>query len=287
MLRILTNWRFYAFPWILVLSACRMGEEPKPASETRALGEAPGLPGRILKEALAEVDLSAEQRAKVDDLIASTRKALAPTRQARSELLMAVAASVRAGAPDEARIRAKVEALKGAFTAAKPTLAENLNQLHGLLDASQRKALVAALRGRIEAHVKAQHGEGPHGMRGHHGPPKFLRRLAEALGVTDEQRQAIHDRIHEAFPGHGARFHARRGEMKRHLDGLAAAFQGDRFDAHAIDLPGPHHDHQAMLDKAFGLGRTVASLLSADQRERLAAHLEERAKGVADGLLEE
>ena len=39
-------------------------------------------------------------------------------------------------------------------------------------------------------------------MRGHRGP-RMLKHLATMLGISPEQRQAFHDRIHAAFPGHG------------------------------------------------------------------------------------
>lgn len=283
-----------ALPCLLALSACRMGEEPKPAAETKAAQEppAPGFPGKLMKEALAELDLTAEQRAQVDGLVASTQEALGGTRTARAELLREVAASVRAGTPAEERIRAKVEALKASFEKVKPTLAENLNRLHDLLDASQRKALVTALRAKMEAHVKAHGGEGPEGPDGHHGMhghrgPRMLKHLATMLGISSEQRQAFHDRIHAAFPGHGKRFHARKGEMKKRLEALAVEFQSESFDARKIELPGPHADHDALLDKAFGLGRSLVSLLTAEQRDRLATHLEERAKAIAEGTAEE
>ena len=271
MIRYLTHWKLYALPWMFLALACGRAGDAQTQQKTAELKQKAGFPGKVLLDALQDVDLRDDQRADVVALMEDTRKRLAPLRLERAKLLRDAAAAVRAGGVDETAIRSRVKTLKAAFDQAKPGLIQNLNKLHGLLDEDQRRQLVDALHERIKTRMHG-HGPGAHG-----GPHKFLKRLAAKLGLTGRQEDNIRARLKEEFPHHPAEARKRHQKIRDEMRAAAEAFVADGFDAAKLALWSHHERQEQHLDKIIGVSKVVLPVLSIEQREHIATHLEQRA----------
>jgi Spy/CpxP family protein refolding chaperone len=183
-----------------------------------------------LGEALDALPLRADQRASVEQLKADLKAQSAPVRAAHERVMEAVAASVEAGAVDHATIDPAVSAAQAAAEANRPSFQDAANRLHAILDAGQRQQLVDALRARMHG----RHGL-LHGLRGGDG----LARVADELGLSDDQRTAIQSRFEALRQSERAAHEQDRATMRDHFDhmkAIAEAFVSDTFDAHALGL---------------------------------------------------
>lgn len=279
--RFTKHWKVYALPWMFLAMACSRGDDGETAQKTAALEKKAGFPGKVLLAALDDVDLRDDQRAEVVRLMEATRDLLAPLRRERAQLLRDAAASVRAGAVDGAAIKDRVHQMKGTFDQAKPALIRNLDQLHALLNQSQRRQLVDALHERTKEHLRA-HGLGPGagarpgpGARG--GPHRFLGRLAARIGLTAHQQADIRDRLRDKLPHHPERARRHHQAMRERMRAAAEAFVADDFEAADLEIWSHHEHRKGKLDKILGVSRVVLPILSVAQRARIASRLEQRA----------
>jgi Spy/CpxP family protein refolding chaperone len=210
-------------------------------------------PGGMLKGiALEDLDLSAEQRAKIEALFEKD----APTDEAREEhaaKARALAVAVRAGRVDVASLTEK--------DATRPDLrarfATDLDALHALLTPAQRADLVAALKER--APKGPPEGRGPH-----EGGPDLLR----GISVTDLQREAIAKALTDA----GIAPSPKKVDKKAKMDAVLTAFVRDDFEADAV-LPEPPEGAPGPRRRIAALA-VVVPLLTPDQRDQLAARIE-------------
>lgn len=154
-------------------------------------------------------------------------------------------------------------------------MASVLSDLHGMLGKQQRARVVAMCRDRAEGPPPAPpEGERPRGERGRRpGGPPGIEHLLRGVTMNDGQREKIEDALAAAgiAPPEGP---PPRDEMEKHRAAEAAlldAFAGDDFDAasampSAAGMPKPPSFVKVL--------KVVVPLLSADQREQLAASLE-------------
>jgi Spy/CpxP family protein refolding chaperone len=106
-----------------------------------------GGPEMLLRAALGEIDLRADQKEKIDSL-ASELRAARPEKDGALE--KALAAGVRAGSFDESLLQKQYSEIETRAKEHAAKLSSVLNQLHQTLDAGQRSALVAALEKRMK-----------------------------------------------------------------------------------------------------------------------------------------
>jgi Spy/CpxP family protein refolding chaperone len=273
----------------LALAGC--GASPDPESTTAsaqeplnapagegAQGRDPKMHGRggpmmIFHEALSSLDLTADQKSKIQGALDAVKAEHAPgDREGGRALFADVSAQVRAGKIDEAAIQAKLDELKADHQGDREGMASALQTLHDTLTKDQRTKLVASMRAKMEEHERAMgdrheaHGPPPDGA----GPP-FL----HGLDLKDDQKAKIDKALADAGidkPEMGkARFDEMRAKMKAGLD----AFAADTFDAKAevakVADGGPR-DHMGKMVKALAV---IVPLLDDAQRQKLADHLAE------------
>ncbi|MFH2008607.1 MAG: Spy/CpxP family protein refolding chaperone [bacterium] len=256
-------------------------------------------PGKLIVKALAELELRADQRAKVDGLVTQTKAQLATTRSARAALMRAAARQIRAGKVNQEQLAALAEKLKADFVKARPQLVAALNSLHATLDAEQRRQLVDKLKAMHHGRMKKHFGDdavsphGIHGKRGFHGHHGFggghrrLKRIASKLGLTQGQQDRIADVIqngiramHPDGDKSEAGFHGFHGRIQA----AVKAFLSDDFDAAKLPFLSDAHQpaFHGKLQKILTMGQAILPILSADQRAKIATHLEYRADLLSD-----
>lgn len=209
--------------------------------------------------ALDKIDLRADQKAQIASIKKELRAEAAPVRDAKKELAEALASQIESGAIDEAALQPKETKLANAVEATKPDLEAALDKLHSVLDASQRKAFVEHLRmGGIEKEEGLGHAH--------------MKKIAEELGLTKEQKEAIHEEMKGEMQGRGQGRKGERGATRERMQEIAAAFEGESFDAKQLDVG---KDMSAMatkgIDRVVKLAAITVPKLTPEQRTKLAS----------------
>ncbi|PKN31648.1 MAG: hypothetical protein CVU63_22825, partial [Deltaproteobacteria bacterium HGW-Deltaproteobacteria-20] len=174
------------------------GEPAEPSAGDQALTETEeaGEPGgkllqTMLRESLRQANLRPEQQVAVREIQQDVRTKTRTAREARRALVLTVADGVAAGAIDDAKVGAGLDALVREVELAKPVVQEGLNRLHRTLDPAQREAVVRALGSQLRSRRDRMEGRG--GLRG--VVAMRLGRLATALELTPEQKSVLRERL--------------------------------------------------------------------------------------------
>jgi hypothetical protein len=256
-------------------------------------------PEQHLIEALYSLDLRPEQRATLEGLVADTQTRLVDAKQAVADLMREAARGIRKGSVNEERLRILAENLKGEFHKSRPVVIASLNSVHKTLDRAQRKQLVAALRAKHKERMANRfggdmdgpgfHGHGHMGRgrgHGHMGRGRHrLRRIAEKLGLSKNQRGRIKDAIDQGIaamqkgqPSPESRQQNRREKIRA----AAKTFLSDGFEAANLPfLDKPQAPGLEKLGKILKMSKLILPILSQQQRDKIAAHLEFRADIIA------
>lgn len=276
-------------------------EEPVAAQAAAAQpGDRPdappfGGPAAIFLHEVDELSLRADQRQAVDAIRARLREQGAGMREAHAKLDAELVRAVRDGKIDRGKLQPLTDAVDQAAARMRPAMEQALDDLHGALDASQRKELLDAVQ------EKAERGPGPRGPRGgphgmhdgpphgmHDGPPHGMRggplaMLARDLDLTEEQEAAIRAQMDRLKAEHEAEMAARKGDpherrarMRERMEAFAAAFEGDDFSAKDFAPPADGPMGKPSAGRMIGLLEALMPVLSAEQRARLADHIEHR-----------
>jgi Spy/CpxP family protein refolding chaperone len=240
---------------------------------------------KLAAEALGEVPLRADQRAQIEKLAATADAGQTAVRTARRDLMAAIADQIAAGQIDKTALQPKIDAIGTAALSTQATERAGLEQLHGILDASQRSLFVDTLREKIQARWQEHAGHAGHG--GHEG---MKARWAE-LNLSDAQEAQIKAIMKDEFSG-------TRGEWKNGFDRgqkTLEAFKGDTF---VMDQVAPAIDMRAksteMAGRFVDIATKVLPILTPEQRALAAQKLQARAaaavapeveEGAADPLL--
>lgn len=226
-------------------------------------------PGYHLFRQIEKLDLRDEQREVVAEVEQNLAADLAPHRETIRQVAETLAASIEDGRLDPEEAAAQKAALTAAADDARASFATAMNDIHDALDLDQRAELVANLRARHE-HRGEQQDEA-HRQAG-------MARFATELGLTEEQKQAIHeavrDGVEKVFPDRKARREAWEAKMKA----LGDAFIGDDFDAEDFDLAeGADQAVAHFTEVAERAVEVSGKVLGPSQRIALAALIRDRA----------
>jgi Spy/CpxP family protein refolding chaperone len=253
---------------------CGASADPSEASAATPAAAAPAPaaqaehgPGGFVMKAVQSLNLPADQQQKVDAIRATLQAQAAPVRTARAALGTELASEIRAGQIDHARLQPLADQVRAAGATMHPAMQTAMQQIHDLLDPSQRQALAATFRDRAE---NAPSGEGHQGKwRGH------WKKMAADLNLTDAQRSTIHEAMHSAFAEkRAAAAPAEHGQRLAHLENLADAFEADTFDATVLGAP-PQANAMAGHFARMGTFLDAAvPVLTPAQREILASKIQ-------------
>lgn len=184
-------------------------------------------PGYRLFRQIEGLDLTGDQRDDLREIEGNLAADLSAHREVLRQVAETLARGLETGALDPQEAARSQAAMKEAAGDVKAAVTTAMNEVHDVLDADQREALVQQLK---ERRLDARGPEGAEGRR------PGLGKLAEKLGLDREQEQAIRDEVRdyveEAFPERKARREAWEAKMQA----LSDAFVSDDFDAADFEL---------------------------------------------------
>lgn len=184
-------------------------------------------PGYHMFRQIEQLDLRDAQRESLAEVEQNLAADLAPHRETIRQVAATLAAGVESGKLDPEVAAAQKAALTAAAADARASFVTAMNDVHDALDQDQRAELVAQLRARHERRGDQQ--DEAHRQAG-------MARFATELGLTEEQKRAIHEAVRDGaekmFPDRKARREAWEAKMKS----LGEAFVRDDFDAEDFDL---------------------------------------------------
>jgi Spy/CpxP family protein refolding chaperone len=246
----------------------------QPPADTGSPGRHHGHREGLLGAALKLDSLTPAQRTAIEQLEQTRRTAETPVRQADAQLLTVLAQQVEQASINRSALAPTLSARESASVTARAAHLDTVQKLHDLLTPAQRGQLVDAAEARFQAHADA--GKSDAGHRDHDG----LGKIAENLGLTDQQKTQILANLHAEHPASGdagARPNFR-GGGKAWLE----SFRGDAFNANAA----PTHLPQQIEHRANHMENLLAAavpVLSQAQRAQLATHLRARAAHESHG----
>jgi Spy/CpxP family protein refolding chaperone len=248
---------------------------------------------KLVGEALGDVPLRAQQRTDLEKLAQDAEARHAPMLEARKDIMSTFADQVEKGTIDKAALEAKVDKATADMEKSRTDDRAAIAKMHAILDAEQRGQFVDALEGRLKAH---------HSANGHHGGFMHMKKLAEDLKLTDDQKTQIHAVMKESFKAAAKAHH-----MGHHSDQAQAdkdkpaagggeapapnewhharmaphggkkaleAFRGDKLD---LDTVAPPHDIKKMgkmgVEHITTTAEKILPILTADQRKIAAEKL--------------
>jgi hypothetical protein len=261
--------------------------QPAAAQEAQVAAPAQHGPGHRLFKQVQALDLRDAQRDAVTEAEQNLAADLGQHHAVFQQVAENMARAVESGRLDPEVATTQQAALLAAAADMRDAVSNAINTVHDTLDADQRAALVARLR----AQSWNEHGHADTaGYAG--GDPQTPEAAAEAadkqdadmtklavqIGLTAEQKQALHETIRDTmeqmFPDRKARREAWEAKMKAVTD----AFMTDDFDAADFELAGDAEKGIRQFNEAAQ--RVVdasGKVLSSTQRYALAALIRERA----------
>jgi Spy/CpxP family protein refolding chaperone len=226
-------------------------------------------PGYHVFREIEGLDLRASQREAIAEVEQNLAADFAPHRETMRQVAESLAKGIESGKLDQAEVDAHRAALTAAVADVHDSIAGALNEVHDVLDQGQRAELVARLRARHERHAEPQ--DEAHRQQA-------MARFATELGLTEDQKQAIHEAVRDAsekvFPDRKARREAWEAKMKA----LSDAFVRDDFDAEDFDpMSGAEEAITSFTQIAERAVDASGKILGPTQRLALAALIRERA----------
>lgn len=245
-------------------------------------------PSAMLFRAAHQQTLTEAQQTKLEEASKSLKGDDASPRDEMKNLHQVMVDGVKAGKIDTAKFDAARAEVEKAMAARRDKEAEALNTLHATLDPAQRKAVVAAARDKIARRDqkmgkwkdKMGPGDGPEGPGAGAGAGKgpgkgfagamMVERMTADLGLDDAQKKKVEALVAKQ----PAKTPPDREAMKKQMDELLTAFEGDTFDAKKLDAFSKPAEMKPMghMDPAFVT--QLLAILKPEQREKLAAKLE-------------
>lgn len=228
-------------------------------------------PGHGMFREIERLDLRDAQREALAEVEQNLAADLAPHRETIRQVAETLAAAVEDGKLDPEEAAAQRAALTAAAADVNASIAQAMNEVHDALDVKQRTEIVARLREKHERHGRGEQTEADRQAK--------MARFATELGLTSEQKQAIHDGIRDglekAFPERKARREAWEARSKA----LGDAFIRDDFSAEDHEIgAGAEEAIASFTEVAERAVEVSGKVLAVSQREALASLIRERAQ---------
>lgn len=239
------------------------------------VGRRAGGPAVMFSKAARAVELTPEQKIKLAEADELTKASPSAVRDEVKSLQADLVTWTKAGAIDKAKLEAHWKVLDAATLARQAEDAAAINAVHKALTPAQRAQVSAKLRidnPKYDDDVQRWITDGgAAASQSKHG----LERLTKDLGLDEDQKKKV-----EAIAAKGAAGTTTvdmRAEAKRHTLALIEGFEKDDFDAAKVPAPSFKVMRGPIGEQAFYVAELLP-VLKPEQREKLAARLEKRAK---------
>lgn len=256
-----------------------------PSAPARATSDRRAGLGGLFFRAARDLEIKEEQKATLDKLEAPLRVEEPDVKEEMKLQHTDMIAGLKAGKMDTAAMQKHYAVIDKAAQARHDKEAESLNGLHAALDATQRKALVAAVRAKHANDGKAstiKFNSGDGGVD--EWSKRRLERMTKELTLDAAQQKTVATLLTKGGDRPTpAILEAHKAESKKRMDALLAAFEQDTFDAKKLELTDvvPKKAHEAMDHEIQFLSQLTPSL-KPEQREKLAASMEHTPRGAKD-----
>jgi Spy/CpxP family protein refolding chaperone len=237
----------------------------------------------LLAMSIRDLELSADQKDKVEKIRADLVAKMEPARAASRDLANTLADGVAAGNVDRAKADAAVEALAAKVKASRASALDAMNQLHAALTPAQRATLADKMQEHFEKWKEANGHEDQESTQHRSGPTLALVRdlnlsKAEAEQIKANYRSALKASSPKAGQPN-VQDHEHK-EVSEHLQAFATAFKGASFDAKKLGAGGGTADAHMARWGGTRMARfleAAAPVLTPDQRTKLAQMIRDRA----------
>ena len=235
----------------------------------------------MLFGAARDMDLKPEQDAKLEVLDKPLQDEDPAWKEEMKGLHADLLAGIKAGKIDAAKTQVHYTAIDNAAKARRDKEVVALDGLYALLDATQRKALVASVRakqGEHETKMMAARDAGAGDAGAPDWSKKRVERMTKELDLDDAQQKAVLPLLAKQGPNPG-QMQTFMADAKKRMDALLTAFDGATFDAKKLDLgESPKKAHE-MMDRHVQFFTALLPILKPEQREKLAAKMEREHQG--------
>jgi Spy/CpxP family protein refolding chaperone len=235
----------------------------------------------LIEWSIKDLDLTADQKAKVEKIRTDLHAKMAPTQEAAKNLANVLADGVAAGAMDKAKDDAAIAQVSTAAAGLHDATTDAMNQLHAALTPAQRAQLVDKLDAHFEKWKNAQGQDEddakparPHGG----GHMKMMKQLALTQDQMDKIKASFSSDMKAAHQTHEHK------EFQAHRDSFATAFKAETFDAKSMTNESAASSHMAMWG-ATRMARFLEAatpVLTPEQRTKLAQMIRDRAGHMGD-----
>ena len=152
--------------------------------------------------------------------------------------------------------------------------ADALNGLYAALEPAQRKALTAAVRAKQAEREAKQAEHKADAPKPEEFAKRRLDRMTKELDLDATQQKSVEALLAKDQPPKAA-MDAMQADMKKRMDTLLTAFEGDGFDAKKLDLsPMPGKKMREGMEKHVQFMSQLLPILKPEQREKLAVKME-------------
>ena len=209
---------------------------------------------QMIGDALAEVDLSADQEDAVEQLSATVEPLQRDVDQAENDLMLSLADQVKAGSIDSDALAPDVEHYVMARQNLSGPLRSALETVHDILDPEQRDDFVDALECEVHDAVQIALSD------------QVLDDFADQLGLTDEQK----DDFRNAFQ-------PIKNLLEQQRRTIHSALEGFRGEVFSVDTYLPANQVAARArrraEMIISATATLVDILTPEQLQKLADHI--------------
>lgn len=236
----------------------------------------------LIAMSIQDLDLTADQKTKVEKIRTDLETKLEPARAAEQNLAGILADGVAAGAVDRTKADAAIDKIVAQAQTLHGATLDAMNKLHAALTPAQRTALVSKVQEHFE---KWKEANGHEDQEGQHRSGYILA-LVRDLNLTQDEAQQIKTNFRNlitssAAPAKGKadiKDHEHKA-VSDHLQAFAKAFAADKFDAHSLTGASAANGRMAQwgATRMARFFEAAAPVLTADQRTKLAQMIRDRA----------
>lgn len=244
-----------------------------------------GLAG-MFYAAVGDLELPADKKASIDKLGEELEAARPMNPETHAELTAALTEGVKAGKVEMSKLEPTLVTMDKAAATRKEAEVKALEALHKELDATQRKALVDAIKkqqadreARFKDRDKPADDKDDKEKSAERSKRK-VERLAKELGLDADQTKKLEPIIAKQGDERGG---WKKGgppeEMKKRVDALLTAFEKETFSAAKLDFGADSKRFRESTKKRVDYLNAVLGVIKPEQRDKLAATLETRPRG--------